>query len=456
MTYEKILKDVCLKEDINRCNDIIIKGIPIYNFIRRDVRVGYLRDYGIDNPDQLKVGSLANRILSVIISFFHIFQLPFVNCQVLFHTFRIECINGLWMDRFFDPIIELCGFENNYIIVETNNGRKCPSRAHKKHIIYDDFIVLLSRLKSIMLKNYYIKHKYKSEFITLDSSIYSIRPSINYKEIEIYHNVILSGLMRVGFYRWMLKKIHIKSVVSASRSSFLCLLCAAKMNGVRVFELQHGITIGETETYSGFRDPLFTPDLFLSFGEIEPKNVYGIDESKIVSIGWALNNYLNNVECQGDVTENDILVLSDPFYTEYILDSIFRLAESFPEIRFYLRNHPLEILNEQQLNRITKLPNIFIQDLTCTFLIALKPFKNVLGVQSTTLYEALSYEKKVGILAMDNHLPEFLKEGDSDCFWLIKDSRSFYEFLSADVSMKKSYSIYSSFNIELFNKLISN
>lgn len=456
MNEEDLLKQICLSEKSNSCYDILIGGIPVYNFIRRDVRVDYLKDNGVNYVERQSVGRFLSKVASVAISLFHLVKLRFVKREVLYHTFRIENINGVWMDKFFDPIIELIGVEKSYLILETNKGRRHRNRAHKENIVYDDFLIFIAKVITDSFYKRYLESNNRFEFKKLDGIIYSLQPKADEKRINSYHKTIALSLLRVRFYKWILRKAHIKCVISASRSSFSSLLCAAKKNSVRVLELQHGIEYGETVTYSGYRDPLFTPDMFLTFGDFEPKQVYGIEESKMPTVGWALKDYLEGIEVKSDINPDDVLVLSQPFSTDYILKSTLQLAVSNPNRRFYLRNHPLEKLNPDQLRRINEQPNLIKQDLKDTFLIAIKPFKMILGDQSTAIYEALSYGKKVGILTMDNRPAKFLKDEDSECFWDIKDNDSFNEFVKGNITQKKTYSIYSSFNKNLFIELINN
>ena len=48
----------------------------------------------------------------------------------------------------------------------------------------------------------------------------------------------------------------------------------------------------------------------------------------------------------------------------------------------------------------------------------------------------------------------YLEESDKDCFWEIHNQEEFELFLSEDITMKKSKTIYSKFNVELFCKTV--
>lgn len=455
MRDQELLKSFYLQEKESRCYDICIKGIPLYFFIRRDIRTDYFIDNGINSYEKRSIESKYNRLFSIIQSFFHLITRSSRKSSILYHTFRVENIGGKWMDRFFDPIIEIGGGNKDYTIIETNNGRCRSPRLHRDKIMYDDFSVFLATISSFLFYWIFVKIRYRKEFISLDKSILFLRPLLKAKDVKLYNRKIIAAYLRVLYYKRLLLKKNIRCVVSASRSSFLSLMCAAKMMNIRVVELQHGLIYGESVTYGGYNHPLFTPDKFFTFGEFEPRNVYGIEESNVVTTGWGLREYLDRMEIDSDISQDDILVLSQNLTTDYMIKCTVSLAKNNPTRRFFFRCHPLEKLSDEQQQQLNNQNNIFIQELNETFLLAIKPFSIVIGDdQTTAIYEASAYGKKVGILALDNKEVLFLNDEAAKCFWLIKDDVSFKEFLDSDVKTKPSYNLYSTFNKALFNDIV--
>lgn len=100
-------------------------------------------------------------------------------------------------------------------------------------------------------------------------------------------------------------------------------------------------------------------------------------------------------------------------------------------------------------------PNIHIDDNSQNILVTLHQFKHIIGENSTVLYEALSYGKKVGRLYMNGLAPKDLDEEDSEYFWRIEDVDSFHEFINASPEAKKQRKIYSKFDKETLEQLIS-
>ena len=119
-----------------------------------------------------------------------------------------------------------------------------------------------------------------------------------------------------------------------------------------------------------------------------------------------------------------------------------------------MRPHPHEIVTTEQLKMIESENNVKIQDKTINIAIVLQSFNHVLGENSTVLYEALAIHKKVGRLFYKRLNPKYLEESDRDCFWEIHNQDDFEQFLKDDVSSKKTKSIYSKFDKELFCKTI--
>ena len=226
--------------------------------------------------------------------------------------------------------------------------------------------------------------------------------------------------------------------------------------GMKVYELQHGITYCESRLYSGYRDEMFIPDFFLAFGDNKPLDVYGIDESRIINVGWALADMLSMQKSYKHRGLNDILVISEPEVTDKILSAVMKLSENNPDCNFYIRPHPAEILNNTQLEAINCRSNIYINDNTQYIAITLMEFTHVIGENSTVLYEALSVKKKVAMLYMSGLSPMFLEEADKKFFWHIHSQDDFRKFLAEDITIKADKSIYSKFDKEKVQKLFNN
>ena len=248
--------------------------------------------------------------------------------------------------------------------------------------------------------------------------------------------------------------MNIKAFFAPSRNNFLPIIPAAKLCNIAVYELQHGITYGESVTYSGYRDPMFIPDYFLAYGNMSKTDKYGIDVEKIKVMGFAFNDYLQKFNKAEAVSPQDVLVISDPEITDKMISICLLFAKANPNISLYFRPHPGEILSEEQTKNLLKLNNIHLNDNTQNILVTLYQFKHIIGENSTVLYEALSYGKKVGRLYMNGLAPKDLDKDDPDYFWRIEDADSFKKFIDASPEAKKQRKIYSKFDRKVLEDLI--
>lgn len=455
MNDRELLIDICNREESSRLYDIKIGGISIYNFVRRNIIEKVASVYNLGSKYSLPEVPINEYRLSVIKSFFQILKL-FVckrRINVFIYAFsRIEKVNGQYLDKFTDPLIDLTNIKNSYIIFENGrNGRHLKPRYHHKYVVYSDFIPWLAWHLPYIKKR--MKSQYAEEFRRLEDLISSCFPELSVDREQIIGDVI-SALLCVKLYGYIFKWFKIYSFIGPARDGFLNIIPAAKKNGVKVFELQHGITYGESMTYSGYRDELFTPDLFLSFGILNSAKCYGISEDKVVEIGWAFEKYLKKKELNTD-EDLSVLVISSPAISEKMVNVTCEFASQYPQVLFYFRPHPNEQLDSQILERLKSLPNIRIDNNQENVMVALMRFDNVMGENSTVLYEALSMGKKVGKLNLYGLTPQYLKGEDKACFYEITDAESFAFFMNSPVDDgKPKKRLYTEFNPEAINQLL--
>lgn len=330
-------------------------------------------------------------------------------------------------------------------------GRHHKPRLHNNNIIYSDIITIIARLISIFVSGFW-RYKYKKELTSLFSSLYSIYDKEVVNEKQIIRSLLYS-LLYTKQYKFLLKKIGAKRIFAPVRpvEEFM----AARQLNMQCFEMQHGVTYGETVLYSGYPERMVTPDFFLAFGDNDPKNVYGIEEDKIFNVGWPLFEYILGVVGANDCNKKDVLVISEPEVSDAIISVVLKLAKENPDNRFYIRPHPHEQYDENQLRKIYSLPNISIQDNTINISVALQSFQNIIGENSTVLYEALDLNRKVGKLFFEGLHPIYLNSNDKESFWEIYSLADFSDFLERTNINKKVRNIYSRFNKDLFNYLIN-
>ena len=455
MTEQEILLDISKKELEFGCYEAKTNGFPLYILVRRDIRDKILTKMGGPFMETRSVIDKKSVIPSAIKSLWQLLLLCLSGRKVsiVFNAFpRVEKIQGIYIEKFTDPIVTQSQLCDSCIIFDQGRAGVHPKpRLNQDNIIYSESIFILAKFFSFFFSFYYYR-KYKEEFEKTYLSIEQAFGDVLGKK-ELYKSLILK-LCMICLVKKVLKKISAKAVVGPARDYQTVLFIAAHKLGIKAYELQHGITYGETTMYSGYRDPVSMPDFFLAFGDNNPWDVYGIDKERIINIGWALNDYIKDIPKQEHYNTNDVLVVSDPEITDAIIKATKFLADNNKESIFYFRPHPHEVLSKVHLDIISNTNNIMIQDKNINISVVLQGFNHIIGENSTVLYEALSVNKKVGRLFFDGLHPHYLEETDKDCFWDIRNQEDFKKFLNDNISAKKDKSIYSNFNKDLFCKTI--
>ncbi len=451
---DKIIKQLCKREEEAGCYDYKIDGISLYNLIRFKARNTYLQANGYNFVEKYSGGSLYQTVKSILISGFQLLKIRVMKKQYdsLFYPFlRLDNVDGLYLDKFTDPIIDCCGLDNFIIFERGRRGLHLKPRVHQNCVVYTNWIDIKAELTTKFTRRQFEK-KHRDVLNMLFKSLDYVLEGKAYDRVFLLNRLIYNMSIQKSYTK-LFHMMGIKKVFAPSRVNIVCQINAARKNSIKVFEFQHGITYGETALYSGYRDPEYTPDGFLAFGDTPPRNVYGIDESKIYNIGWAFQDYLDKIVTDDNVAEKDVLVISGPCLTEKILDATIRLATLFPTIQFVVRPHPAEVVTDAHRELASKYANISWQDPKVNVAVAMKQYSHLIGENSTVLYEALTYGKKVARICFDGFAPRYLTPEDEECFWKISDKASFEAFINGKVKDKKSMKIYTKFDKELFMNL---
>ena len=457
MQSDELLKDICSREEKYGLYNIKIEGISFYHFLRRGVRDKIMQLHGLgENIKAPSVGKI-ERIGFLLKSIWQLLWLMATNrkCDTIFRCFeRLEKVDGIFLDKFTDPIIDEVISNEDYIILEHGrNGRHLTPRLHNNKVIYTEGINLLAWL-AMRFKR---KGFYKKNAKQLDDLVSSIEKA--FPEHTWEKEGMITYLSRCDFYYktyvFLFKKLQAKRLFAPARGSFMDIIPAAKRNKMAVFELQHGVTYSETLTYSGYLDPLFTPDHFLTFGKIKEPKCYGVNEDQVVEIGWAFEKFIKKSIKQKENTKK-VLVISSAAISLAMVKSTCYLAKFFSDVTFFFRPHPNELLDTERYNMLRSLPNILLDDNNESVSVVLMRFDYVIGENSTVLYEALAMGKVVGKIFMEGLSPKYLDEEDINFFHCIKDKETFEHFLaSTNNKDKSSKSIYSEFKPDTINKLLN-
>lgn len=450
MNENDLLKEYIKQEDLKDLYRYHIWGIPIYPILRHHIRRDYLQHSGLEIMAFKKTKNKRELIRNIGISFSQLLKLcisrkKYKNCVFSFP--RIELVGDQFIDKFTDPIIALTNLKNNTIIFDQSaGGVHLKPRIHSNIVVYRDFIVFLA-ITSAKLTSWTLPIIYRKTFQSFYATLNELFPYTTQQKKLDYQRIIIFKV-QVSLYKFVYKRIGIKKFFGVSRVNIVSQLYAAKKCNIPTYEFQHGITYGETATYSGRKIKNFTPDYFLAFGNIINNEVYGIDPEKIINIGWALTPFINSLNIGTKMLNTDILVISESTITDKICNVLNDLAQKYPKYSFHLRLHPMETISDNNLDIIKQHKNITLQDKKINSNVVLTWFTYVIGENSTVLYEAVSIGKRVGHIAYGGLNPKYLNPEDSNCFFKISKPEDFGSFMQSDSSCYSPCSIYSDFRVD--------
>ena len=453
MEESKLLNEIVETEKKLEIDNIQIKGVPLWRIVRYHTRLFYInkRTGYIAGAPTVKRGKKRLKLFSGFWRFVRIKDL-----QVYFPFNRLVNIKGQYIDKFTDPVIEesiLC--DSNYLIVDPSDYVGDYCRIHKKKTISNEGRTVTAQV----LKLFYeiitprryggqIRQLYeiiKKPFLLDDSYLTRLY-------FEVSHFLFLYHYYH--FWFWVLRP---KRVFVVYREGYFSQIAVCKKMGIPVAELQHGITLDATVSFAGEYDSRIDPDYFLVFGDYWKGPQFGMPLDRIVNIGWAYNKYLQKtVARNADKHEKEVLVISSPEISDFVLDALKVLSEAHGDFSFDIRLHPCESYNDSQKLKLQSIPKAQVVDNKTDSALVLPTYKYVVGENSSVIYEALSVGCKVGMLNLCGLRPAIDLPGIKENFFVINDANDFELFLSEErASSASKAEFYSDFDNEAFMKFIN-
>lgn len=437
--------------------DIKIDGLFVYGFLCRELRSRYLRYHSASADNDTLAIKKKKSIKYTLISFFQLLMLYVRRGAIanfIYSFYRIDKVDSVFVDKFTDPLIDSCTIKNSYIIFEkSNNFEHRKPRAHSKKVIYTDYIEQKAIKYARRNKDKFIS-AHEPGLKALWDGLDALMGEVNYDKDWAVTRLLRDKCL-ISFYKDFFLRHKVQRFIAPCRAVFLPQMYVCKEIGIPVFELQHGVNYGmDSITCIGYRNSYFVPDFFLSYGEIEHSERYGIEREKIYNIGWAFFDYIKKSQSVNKGKSNSILVITNNLSINPIFKFVNILAGDFPIIKFDVRLHPLASMTEYAQHVVDNNSNVDICDNTINITVELNRYDMVIGDNSTVLSEALDYEKKVGKIHFEGMVPVYSTEEEKESVWEISDSASFEIFLNSSPKTIRGTKIYSSFNRELFERIV--
>lgn len=449
----KSLSELVVLENKYELDTIRISNLPIWNIIKYDIRRKFLLYKGICETLQsvnVKISFKQSMIgmWKSLYGFLKICIAPKKVDNIIMGFSRLDNINGMYIDRFTDPVIDLSKLKDNYIYFEYGRtGMHMSPRKNIKRVVYTDFIYLFSLIWGysaaipIMLLNYRELQQFKKCLVDVTSL-----------DIKLFYlsRIIAEFKCNACIFEIIITRLNAKRVFGVSRILFKHASFAAKKKNLSVYEFQHGITLSNTELYSGNYIPEIDPDYFLLFGDSCPRDVFGIPKELTINIGWAFKQYIKGLSNDNKFT-NCCLVISEPQISNQIIEATLILAKHNPHINFHIRRHPQESFTVEQKSKFESTQNVIDCTNKKNSLLVVMAYDYIIGENSTVLYEGLSLGKKVARLNICGLHP--LLRNNNDSFYYIDRLEDFEKYINAPVKKMKA-DVYSDFNVELFNSFL--
>lgn len=453
MEESKILNDIVNKEKQLDVNRFLICNIPMWRIVRYHARL-----YFINSKTGYIAGAPTTKRSKPYPKLFSGFWRYLLKKDLyLFFSFnRLVCINGLFLDKFIDPVIEESSLCGNSVIVDSRDYFGKYNRAHKSITVSNETRTVLIQILKYYYKSiarYRYRHKIRELFECIQKDFELPDDYINrfYSEIGVFLAYYKY------FYLWF-KLLRPSRVLVVYREGYFPQIAACKKLGIPVAEFQHGITLDNTVSFAGQYDPRIDPDYFLVFGDYWKGPQFGMPLDRIINIGWAYSNYLQKtIAKETEKHDKEVLVISSPEISDAILEALKELSKNNGDFSFDIRLHPCESYNEDQQEKLKAIPKARVVDNKTDSALVLPTYKYVVGENSSVIYEALSVGCKVGMLKMCGLRPAIDLPGIKENFFVINNREDFERFLTEDSNQSTTKAeFYSEFDSKRFMEFIEN
>ncbi len=455
-----IIKNITHLESTAGVYDIRVHGFSFWRIVRAQVLDRYMKFYYDIKPRDTSKKTIYpfKFLVSYLYSFMSYLSLLFSknkHKKIIVYAFpRLQKIDGLYIDKFTDPLVTSSNLKENCIIFQRPlAGVHKKPRYNQNKIRTTDFVDFSASFAGLVLLPFiFLIHGHKLYKLYLIAKQHF---RLTIKDYIKFNYRLGAFLFSYAFNKHLFKLLKPRKVLLVNRGINYAVIHACKKLQINVCELQHGITHSYTILYSGKYDENLDPDYFYSFGAYWKGKQFGLPPEKIINIGWAYEKFLKKVTPKNNMTDDVILVISEPIISDNIIRAVGELAKQFPRMTFDLRLHPQERLSALHAKTIKTRSNIKLVDNAIESSVAVMAYKWVLGVNSSVLYEALSLNKAVGCIHFEGCNSAVAFKNINDTFTIINRAEDLQEFLLLPPEVKnKKDAFFSRYNPDYFNNVL--
>ena len=431
-SISELLRELVLIESRLGCCEILYRGMPLYRIFRFELRKKYLKKRvpNYTNDSRKSSFSISSVFINVLYSLYDVCTVCFTKKKVdtiIFPHFRLFNFNGVLIEKFTDPLLEQSSLLGSVAVFQQSYRVNYRRKRLRIDMLYQvECLTMFTFMVSLVLLVFFYFGKTRKDIDILIKKIRRLQSVAGKDRFKMYFNFVNFYVLSF-YYRQIFKKLKCKRIFVVNRDSFKSQIFAAHQLGLKVYELQHGVTMGPTVLYSGFFNPVIDPDYFLTFGAMWKGELFAMPVDRTINIGFAYKNYIQSLNVKISKGIESVLVISSPAITEEIVTIVEKLAILYPMNKFYFRTHPQENLSVSQKERLTLCLNVFYSDKSIESNIEILSYEHVIGTNSSVLFEALSLGKNVGRLAFGGlFINRYI--GDDD-FYYVQSLEDFDNFL---------------------------
>jgi len=325
---------------------------------------------------------------------------------------RRKKINNKEFDVIYDYLLP--EISNNYLLIERHFRFKNSKNPYTKNVYYSLPQSVASKINFISKLNHQNQKKVLRDFSLLISE--SIRGFFGSNYSALFLQEFQSVLKKFKYiYNYSVRTANIIKALSpkilfvhcgsyGGDSAIVTKIC--KNHGIKIVEVQHGIVNKFHLAYNyGFDKnseyEKYLPDFFLSWGKYWTDQLKRLPVNKVV-IGNPefINNFKNYSEKQ--LNKNNpirlILVVSQGIVTEKLVKLTEELSTKLPSnYKIIYKLHPGEVPFRDRYQSLYNYENITVVTYGNIYEY-IKSSDFIVGHTSTTLFEALPFEKPIFVL----------------------------------------------------------
>lgn len=379
-------------------------GIPLWRLIRSGYISAYLDRTGVrgrDNYNRPSVSNVLHFVVGIARSILHsfIFCGRYRNVVIGFARRRLE--RGIWVDTFFDPLIDVLGQDETLCIEWPFVGRHFRP-ALTRNLKYYDGVKACAALAGCVVAR--LPRRAVPEMEAL-ASLVAERLGVPVARVR-------RSLWK-AYARFWVEREFARAIVTRAKPKVLLLvnrginhgmIAACRERGVAVYEIQHGVMHVNGYKQGTRYDAAIDPQGFLTFGECWNRFDWGVPEVEVLGYRYIWEQR-ERQRAAGRPRGDAVMLVSEPGCWQELTD-FTDIVAAHPEVRFILKLHPQDVGNWPARYPCGLDTNVTVVDDPSADLYDLfADCRAVVGYGSTVLFEASFFGLKVGLLNRDGKNP---------------------------------------------------